>query len=56
MQNLQNNQVLQSAVTESLIKTPVQTVVLPEMSSDVLAKYNKTMELLQQEKQHNIKK
>ena len=56
MQNLQNNQALQSAVTESLIKTPVQTVVLPEMSSDVLAKYNKTMESLQQEQQHNIEK
>ena len=39
MQNLQNNQVLYSAVTESLVKTPVPTVVLPEMSSEVLEKY-----------------
>ncbi len=56
MQNLQNNQVLYSAVTESLVKTPVPTVVLPELSSEVLAKYNKTMESLQQEQQHNIEK
>ena len=56
MQNLQNNQVLYSAVTESLVKTPVSTVVLPELSSEVLAKYNKTMESLQQEQQHNIEK
>ena len=56
MQNLQNNQVLYSAVAEPLVKTPVPTIVLPEMSSEALAKYNKAMESLQQEQQHNIEK
>ena len=56
MQNLQNNQVFYSAVTEALVKTPVSTVVLPELSSEVLEKYKKTMESFQQEQQHNVEK